>query len=187
MGSLNNFEKTIEIIKMIIMNEVFREIFIATIIVSISGIISVLVFKNKIRFKRSHPKQAEVIEKAYQQFQDIKDNLSKIASQITRGQSLSSDDYLKYGKKVVDLRGYIERNQTSLESSHTKTMLKIIAKFRTGPTNAYYANQKPMDERDKKFKKEQYFKIVELLNGEVLKPLEKEFKKILGIKINDQK
>ena len=59
-------------------------------------------------------------------------------------------------------------------------MLKVVAKWQSAPTTAHSAHDVVVDSKGAEFKNEQYFEMVKLLRGDILKPLEEEFKNILG-------
>lgn len=171
--------------------EIIREIVIATITAIISGYISVQIFKNNLKFKILQTERAQIIKEIYTQFHEIKNELSGLAHKISAyeknsGGTLENKDYLEYDQKVVVLRRNIQKYSIFFPDNLTKEMLSKVAALQVGPSTAHYAHGSVFDEADVRFKTEQYFELVSLLDGTVLRPLEVEFKKILGIEMSKQ-
>src|SRR3989344_7843582 len=168
--------------------EIIREIVIATIIAGISAYFSVQIYKNKLKFKILQTERAQIIKKIWYQFHEVKNALSTFANKISRyekdrTEKPTNEEYLEYDQKVVALRKNIQRHAIFFPDSLVKEMLSKVASFQVGPSTAHMGHQAAYDEASVKFRTEQYFEMVRLLNGSVLRPLEVEFKKILGIEL----
>ena len=170
--------------------EIIREIVIATITALISGYVSVQIFKDKLKFKILQTERAQIIKEIYFQFNEVKNALSTFANKISRyekdrAERPTNEEYLEYDQKVVALRKNIQRHAIFFPDSLVKEMLSKVASFQVGPSTAHMGHQPAYDEASVKFRTEQYFEMVKLLSGSVLRPLEIEFKKILGIELEE--
>ena len=172
--------------------EIIREIFIAAITAIISGYVSIQIFKDKLKFKILQTERAQIIKEIYFQFHEVKNALSTFANKISRyekdrAEKPTNEEYLEYDQKVVALRKNIQRHAIFFSDTLAKEMLSKVASFQVGPSTAHMGHQAAYDEASIKFRTEQYFEMVRLLDGSVLRPLEIEFKKILGIELGDGK
>ena len=170
--------------------EIIREIIIATITAIISGYISIQIFKDKLKFKILQTERAQIIKEIYFQFHEVKNALSTFANKISRyeknrAEKPTNEEYLEYDQKVVALRKNIQRHAIFFPDSLVKEMLSKVASFQVGPSTAHMGHQAAYYEASVKFRTEQYFEMVRLLSGSVLRPLEVEFKKILGIELEE--
>src|SRR3989338_9560356 len=170
--------------------EIIREIIIVTITAIISGYISIQMVKDKLKFKILQTERAQIIKEIYFQFHEVKNALSTFANKISRyekdrAEKLTNEEYLEYDQKVVALRKNIQRHAIFFPDSLVKEMLSKVASFQVGPSTAHMGHQAAYDEASVKFRTEQYFEMVRLLRGSVLRPLEIEFKKILGIELEE--
>jgi len=172
------------------MDEITREIIISTITAIISSYVSVQIFKDKLKFKILQTERAQIIKEVYFQFHEVKNALLIFANKIRRYEKdreerPTNEEYLEYDQKVVALRKNIQRHAIFFPDSLVKEMLSQATSFQVGPSVAHTGYQTVYDEASVKFKTEQYFELVRLLNGSVLRPLEVEFKKILGIELEE--
>lgn len=168
--------------------EILREIAIAMGTAIFSGYVAVQIFESKLKFKILQTERAQAIKEIYFQFYEIKNSLFSLANKISAyeknsGVKIENKDYVEYDQKVVALRRNIERNSLFFSDNLVKVMLGKVAELKVGPATAHYAHGAVFDKKDVAFRAGQYFELVRLLDGSVLKPLEIEFKKILGIGI----
>lgn len=141
--------------------------------------------KYKTQFGQLHLEKAQAIKDIFFQFHDIRKALSEMANRITllalAESKLENRDYLEYDQRVVALREKIQKNSLFFSESLTEEMLRVATAFQCGLEIADIARgQVATDKTSIKHKTDQYFELVKLLNGSVLEPLKKEFKKILG-------
>ena len=168
--------------------EIIREVLIATETAIISCYVSVEIFKNKLRYKILQTERAQAIKEIYFQFHDVKNALSALANKISRYErdrvdKPTNEEYLEYDQKAVALRKNIERNTLFFPDTLTKEMISKAASLQIGPNTAHIAFGDVADERGVEVRISYYFDLVRLLDGTVLRPLEVEFKKILGIEV----
>ncbi len=169
--------------------EITREIVIATSTAIISGYISIQIFKDKLKFKILQTERAQIVKEIYFQFHEIKNTLTTLANKISRYENdnvdaPTSEEYLEYDQKVVALRRNIQRYAIFFSDTLIKEMLSTVASLQIGPSTAHMAHEEVYDKKDVNFRTEKYFELVTLLDGSVLRPLEVEFKKILGIELD---
>lgn len=141
--------------------------------------------KYQIQFGQLHLDKAKVVKDIFYQFHDIKKLCRSFVGKISGSykgfcEKPENKEYLEYDQAVVALRDNIEKNSIFFSDEFTEKMLKAVAEWQNAPTTAHFAFDKPIDEREIKMRNKQYFEMVSLLRGDILKPLEAEFKKILG-------
>lgn len=143
------------------------------------------IVKYQIQFGQLHLDKAKVVKEIFYQFHDIKKLCRSFVGKISGSykgfcEKPENKEYLEYDQAVVALRDNIEKNSIFFSNEFTDKMLKAVAEWQSAPTTAHFAHDVAVDSKGAEFKKEQYFEMVKLLRGDILKPLEEEFKKILG-------
>lgn len=141
--------------------------------------------KYQIQFGQLHLDKAKIVKEIYYQFHDIKKLCRSFIGKISGSykgfyEKPEHKEYFEYDQAVVALRDNIEKNSIFFSNEFTDKMLKAVAEWQYAPNTAHNACDKAVDSKGKEFKKEQYFEMIKLLKGDILKPLEEEFKKILG-------
>ena len=135
--------------------------------------------KYKTQFGQLHLEKAQAIKEIFFEFHDIKNLLSEKSTKafflsLSEGK-LDAKELIEYDQKVVILRGKIEKNSLFFTDSLVEEMLNVVASYQCGIENAESARDLGINNRDEK-----RLELDVLLNGKVLEPLRKEFKKILG-------
>lgn len=148
--------------------------------------------RHKVKFEQLHIERAQVIKEIYYQFHDVKNSLRKFVGKISGSYKNFNEkpehkEYFDYDQEAIALRKNIEKNAIFFCDDLVEKMLKTTGDLQYAPITAHNAHEEVNDEAGVKFKIEQYSEMVRLLSGQVLKPLEKEFKKILDIEISDNK
>ncbi len=141
--------------------------------------------KYQIQFGQLHLDKAKVVKEIFYQFHDIKKLCRFFVGKISGSykdfcKKPENKEYLEYDQSVVALRNNIEKNSIFFSNEFTDKMLKAVAEWQSAPTTAHFAHDAAVDSKGAEFKNEQYFEMVKLLRGDILKPLEEEFKNILG-------
>lgn len=143
------------------------------------------IVKYQIQFGQLHLDKAKVVKEILYQFHDIKKLCRFFIGKISGSykgfnQKPESKEYLEYDQATVALRDNIEKNSIFFSNEFTDKMLKAVADWQHAPITAHSAHDVTVGSKGAEFKNEQYFEMVKLLRGDILKPLEEEFKKILG-------
>lgn len=141
--------------------------------------------KYQIQFGQLHLEKAKAVKDIFYQFHDIKKLCRSFVGKISGSykgfcEKPENKEYLEYDQAVVALRDNIEKNSIFFSDEFTEKMLKAVADWQNAPITAHFALDESIDGKGVEFKNEQYFEMVKLLRGDILKPLKEEFKKILG-------
>ena len=143
------------------------------------------IVKYQIQFGQLHLDKAKVVKEIFYQFHDIKKLCRSFVGKISGSyngfcEKPENKEYLDYDQAVIALRNNIEKNSIYFSDEFTKKMLGATAEWQYAPMTAHSAHDAAVDIAGVEFKTEQYVEMVKLLRGDILEPLKKEFKKILG-------
>lgn len=141
----------------------------------------------KTKYEKIHAERAEVIKKLYSKFHKIKDLSFKMANkmdyhwQFADEEGPTKKEYNDYIDLLNELKKYIERNRIFFDEKLVKEMISIVYEFDDAPNVFSMVSRNTNSQEEVSIKQEQSLKRYKLISGNILKPLEIEFKKILDI------
>lgn len=141
----------------------------------------------KTKYENIYAERAEVIKELYFRFNEIKIIAFSIANKMdihwkfANEEGVSKEEYVDYVRLLNDLKKYIERNRIFFDEKLIKEMISLVYEYDNAPNVFSVVSRNTNSQEEVTLRQEQEKKRHELISGNILKPLEIEFKRLLDI------
>lgn len=145
--------------------EIIRKIIGTVTNSAILGVFSILIFRDKIKFKTLYPKRVQAIEEINSQFKDVTRECSKLVDKIHAyykdlKKSVEPREYLEYDQRVIALHKMIESHSIFFSDNQKEKMLNKVNNLKWVPNEAHSAFKPKRDDIGIRLQNEHYLKLI---------------------------